>query len=312
MKRNKRIKRILLIIFLIIVIYIVFHNIVRGSDAKKHDGEYKYIALDQGDMHVYDSEIGSETLVFLSGFRTGSPIVDFMPLAKELEDEYRIIIIEYLGYGYSDVTDEDRTIENIASEIHETLNRLDVKEYYLLSHSISGIYSYYYCNEYTDEIKGIIGMESAIPKQLEGKQIPGATIGDILVEKSGAIRLASYFYRDLILPEDMDDYYSEFEQKELLKMTVRTYNNRNHLDEMNRYEENVDKAIDIELAENISILHIISPEVHSDPEEWISFHRNASENSNNGLLVILSGSHYLHREMPNELAEIIKDFIDEN
>lgn len=312
MKIRKWIKRCLLTLLILIFAFIVFHNLLRIVESKKQDGPYKYVELEHGNVHVYDSKEGQETLVFLSGFRTGSPILDFMPLAKQLEDNYRVIIIEYLGYGYSEVTDADRTVENITEEIHETLSNLNVEEYYLLPHSISGIYTYYYCDLYSDEVKGIIGLDSTIPSQLEGKDIPGATILDILLEKSGAVRLASYLISDAILPENMDAYYSREDQKELLDMTVRTYNNKNHIDEMNRYKENVDKVMAIELPKKISVLHIISAEVHDDPEEWIRFHQEAATKQEKGQVVNLCGTHYLHRQIPDEIAQIIKDFIEEN
>lgn len=61
-------------------------------------------------MSIYVEGSGSKTLVFLSGAGTCSPILDFKSLYSLLSDDYRIVVVEKFGYGYSDVVDEDRNI----------------------------------------------------------------------------------------------------------------------------------------------------------------------------------------------------------
>ena len=55
-------------------------------------------------------------LCFCLGSGTCSPILDFKSLYSLLSDEYRIVVVEKFGYGYSDVVDEDRNIQTVLSE----------------------------------------------------------------------------------------------------------------------------------------------------------------------------------------------------
>ena len=72
--------------------------------------------------------------------------------------------IEPFGYGLSDSTKRKRTIENIVEELHECVKNLGEEEYYLMGHSISGLYTLYWSQIYPDEIKGIIGIDPSVPQ----------------------------------------------------------------------------------------------------------------------------------------------------
>ena len=78
-------------------------------------------------MSIYVEGSGSRTLVFLSGSGTCSPILDFKSLYSLLSDGYRIVVVEKFGYGYSDVVDEDRNIQNILSEMRLALNKAGIE-----------------------------------------------------------------------------------------------------------------------------------------------------------------------------------------
>ena len=81
---------------------------------------------------------GGQPLVLLSGFSTVAPALDFSPLIREL-DAYDVIVVEGFGYGYSDMSARERTVENISTELHEALSSLDIKEPYVLAgHSLGG------------------------------------------------------------------------------------------------------------------------------------------------------------------------------
>lgn len=83
-------------------------------------------------MCIYVEGGGDKTLVFMSGSGTSSPILDFISLARELKDDYRVVIVEKFGYGFSDITNESRIIEVILSETRAGLEAADVTSPYIL------------------------------------------------------------------------------------------------------------------------------------------------------------------------------------
>jgi pimeloyl-ACP methyl ester carboxylesterase len=78
-------------------------------------------------------------------------------------------VIEPFGYGLSDQTQKERSTENIVSEIHEALQSLHIERYILMGQSISGIYSLDYVNQYPNEVRAFIGLDSSVPTLSEQK-----------------------------------------------------------------------------------------------------------------------------------------------
>ena len=133
------------------------------------DGIRESVVIDGGSVQLYTKGSGDKTIVMLSGWGTEDPINDFKSLADKLSNKFRVVILEYFGYGTSDITENERTNSNIVNEIRKVLNGLDITPpYILMPHSMSGLYSLYYADKYSDEVEGIIGIDMSLPqKQLE-------------------------------------------------------------------------------------------------------------------------------------------------
>ena len=159
---------------IVILIWICFgyHRYRLKKEEKLRDPLGQLIDINGNNMSVYIEGSGSKTLVFLSGGGTCSPILDFKSLYSLLSDEYRIVVVEKFGYGYSDVVDEDRNIQTILSETRLALNKAGIDgPYVLCPHSMSGIEALYWAQEYPDEIESIIGLDMAVPEYYENMKI---------------------------------------------------------------------------------------------------------------------------------------------
>lgn len=311
-KKHSKVKLTLIVFLVILIGFVLYHNIQRAIDVKKLEGAFEYIEIEHNKMHVYDNKEGEHTIVLLSGYGTGAPIVDFKPLIEALEVKHRVIVIEYFGYGYSADTTIDRTIENITHEIHAVIKELGVSEpYILMPHSISGIYSHYYLSQYPDEVEALIGNENAVPLQLVDVEIPKSSLKDQLIQKSGAIRLVSVILPSLITPDYMSGMYDETSLKLLRKLTVRTYHNHAQEDEMDRYQANGKKALLADIPKDIPMLFFLSKDVHNNPDEWMAVHKETLAHQEIGIIIELDGPHYLHRTFSKEMAKEINDFINE-
>lgn len=135
----------------------------------KSDSVYKYVEVDGKKMGAHIKGSGNKTVVMLSGWGTDSPIDDFYPVWKNLSSGYKVVVLEYIGYAGNDLTEKERTNENMVEEIRTALQKLDINPpYILMPHSMSGLYSLYYANKYPSEVSGIIGIDMSLPqKQLE-------------------------------------------------------------------------------------------------------------------------------------------------
>ncbi len=157
-----------LVIALVVFIAIVF--VVDKISSKVEEGKIKpygqSVTVDGKNMNVLIQGQGEETVVLLPGLGTGTPALDFKPLVEELSPFYRVVVIEPFGYGLSDITEKERSTENIVSEIHEALQILKIDRYILMGHSIAGIYGLDYVNKYEHEVSAFVGIDSSAPSNM--------------------------------------------------------------------------------------------------------------------------------------------------
>lgn len=128
--------------------------------------------VDGHKMNVYVEGSGDQTLVFMSGGGTCSPILDFKSLYSKLSDKYRIVVVEKFGYGFSDVIDEERNIDTILENTRTALQEAGIEgPYVLCPHSMSGLEALYWAQNYPEEIFAIIGLDMAVPGYYESMNI---------------------------------------------------------------------------------------------------------------------------------------------
>ncbi len=129
----------------------------------------------KGKINVYTEGCGDLTIIFLSGAGVTSPVLEYRPLYRKLSDTYKIAVVEKSGYGMSESTDTERTVENMVSESREALRLAGINPPYVLAaHSYSGFEAIYWANTYTDEVKAVLSIDMGLPETAVemGKAMP--------------------------------------------------------------------------------------------------------------------------------------------
>ena len=124
-------------------------------------------------MHIFTAgEPGKPKLVLMSGSGTVAPVYDFKILYDKLVSDYRIIVIEKFGYGYSDLYEGPCDIDSAVAFQREALEKAGEKgPFILLPHSMSGLEAIRWKQLYPDEVEAIIGLDMAVPEiYLQWKQ----------------------------------------------------------------------------------------------------------------------------------------------
>lgn len=121
---EKRVLKVLLRFCVIIIVIILFWGVVNQGinfiEEKNTQHIGTYFNINDKKMNVYSVGNGDNTIVLMSGLGTTSPILDFQPLINELSKNNKVIVAESFGYGWSDLTDKERTVENIIKELMAT------------------------------------------------------------------------------------------------------------------------------------------------------------------------------------------------
>ena len=100
----------------------------------------------------------------MAGSGTVAPVYDFKVLYKKLANNFRIIVIEKFGYGYSDIYNSPCDIDTLISIQRQALEIIgETGPYILAPHSMSGLEAIRWKQKYPHDISAIIGIDMATP-----------------------------------------------------------------------------------------------------------------------------------------------------
>ncbi|MBU0479364.1 alpha/beta hydrolase [bacterium] len=124
-------------------------------------GEDKFIEIEGFNIHYVEAGTG-EPFVLIGGGIHYTHHWD--PYMKELSKKYRVINIDHIGAGESDKPNYffGYTIEEQGEIIHELLNRIGVKQAYLLGYCYGGSIAFYLAGQYPDKYKKLVIIEGFV------------------------------------------------------------------------------------------------------------------------------------------------------
>lgn len=297
---------LLAIISFIIIISYINHKIHLSKEDKLFVPNGKIVKVNNHNMHVYTEGQGDTTLVFLSGAGTSSPVLDFKSIYSLLSDDYKIAVVEKAGYGFSDDSDVDRDIDTILDETREALLKAQIKgPYVLVPHSMSGIEALYWSQKYPDEVTSIIGLDMAVPMSYKGynvnkiilkladfsaktgmnRWIPGAS-------ESDAIRYGT------LTENEKELYRTVFYRRTLTKAMV---------NEIKQMKSNAKVVQDIEMPKiPILIFSSNGEKTGMNKYQWKLYQNKFISNIENGKIIHLDSSHYVHDIDYKNISDTIK------
>lgn len=125
----------------------------------------EFVTIQGHKIHVYRTgDVNKPKLVFMAGSSTVSPVYDFKILYQKLSEQFRIIVVEKYGYGYSDICEASCDIDSLVSVQKQALDMLQEKgPYILLPHSMAGIEAIRWTQLYPDDISALIGIDMTSP-----------------------------------------------------------------------------------------------------------------------------------------------------
>lgn len=309
-KKTRRIVRkilkffgiLLLIILVAVVILAIRHHIKCKSDRKIFADAYgEYFTTSGGERinyTFYDSS-SDDVAVVLPGYGCSTAHYEFDTFADRLKDDYKIIIVEPLGVGLSDGTSRKRTVENYCEELHELMQYLDYDKYTIIGHSIAGLYSLYYANQYTDEVEAFIGIDASLPHQSDDAPWiakPKNTrilykIIRVAFVKTGIERLLT----ELSFDKTMEQIptLTEDDRDKALALYCTASLTDTQMNEMDELSDNMEKCYDMKFPEEVPVLYVLASANDESMPSWEQIHKDVITNPQSKVTVI-KGEHYLH------------------
>ncbi|OUM66059.1 hypothetical protein PIROE2DRAFT_59627 [Piromyces sp. E2] len=307
------------IIIFLSILYLVY-NILFVIYEKKQVSLYQYGTEMEVNGHKMIVDIkgasNNSTIIFLTGFMIPSPVLYYKPLTQLLSETYKVITIEPFGYGLSDIVDEERTIENITAELHSCIKQLDLKNYYLMAHSLGGMYSLYYANKFSDEVTGFIGFDDTVPKfGDDDEQLRNSF--KTQAEKNNRLNFIGYNRvksitdeTNLLLPLYNAYNYTEEEIDRFRIIELSKGFNTSVRDEGARTTYGLDVIRDMKFPKNMTILHFLSDQYSKEISNYHKLHDDVGSESVSNEVVVLPGEHLdflFHNN--DKITKKLNDFI---
>ncbi|WP_422485684.1 alpha/beta fold hydrolase [Gudongella sp. DL1XJH-153] len=309
---------ILASILAIVVILLFASRINHKNKLQKEAREFlppgSIIEVDDNKIHVYATGEGETTLVFMAGHGTSSPTLDFKPLWSRLMDQYRIVVVEKSGYGWSDVSNSPRDIDTILEETRKSLDFAGEKGPYVLApHSMSGLEAIYWAQKYPDEVKAIVGLDPSIPETVELLPEPKNMQLRLLyyIARIGLTRFMpeSETSRNLPLMDSND--LSEEDKHRYKALFYKSTLTEDMLREVEYLKENGKTVEQGSTPKSIPMYFFISQQQDKRVNGWKDALLGYLSNIDTKKHMILDTEHYVHHDKSDLIAREIKAFLSE-
>lgn len=260
-------------------------------------------------MNVYVEGDGPETIVFLSGAGIASPILDFKNLTDSLSKNYKIVVVERAGYGFSEDSNHSRDVMEVLSETRQALSQANVTgPFIILSHSMASLESLAWQEKYPDEVKALVGLDWALPASYEDLKDNQALLTVAYwSSKIGLLRYFpdSFYIKNPTLTESERQQYKLLAYKQLMSQAM--------LNESNLVKENA-KKVGNSINPKIPALLLVSngQGTSFSQLEWKNYAERFASGHSNVKVVYMDAPHELYHYQSDTIVSRIKEFLENN
>ena len=287
----------------------VFHQFSLRNESKLLTPIGKQVTVNGHQMNVYIKGEGSETIVFLSGAGIASPILDFKNLSDSLSKNYKVVVVERAGYGFSEDSDRSRDVMEVLSETRQALAQAHVSgPYVIISHSMASLESLAWQEKYPNEVKALIGLDWALPASYEDLKDNQALLTVAYwSSKIGLLRYfpESFYIKNPTLTETERQQYKLLAYKQLMSQAM--------LHESRLAKENA-KKVPSSINPKIPALLLVSNGEGTtfSQSEWQRYAERFASDQSNVQVDYMDAPHDLYHYQSDAIVSRIKEFLENN
>ena len=302
-------KRLLFLMGAVLVLLLasfIYHRLDLQREKTSLNPMGQMVSVNGHDMSVFVKGNGPQTLVFLSGAGTASPILDFKDLYDGLSKQYKIVVVERAGYGYSEDTSKSRDVSEVLSETRQALAKAQVSgPYIILSHSMASLETLLWQEKYPSEIKAIIGLDWALPESYSQLRMHSQILR--MARLGSQLGLLRYIPSRLYVP---NENLSSSDRRLYQRIAYRQILSQAMLNESLSVKGNA-KKVDAKINSQISTLLLVSngEGTSFSKEEWRNYATRFAKDQKNIELTFYDAPHYLYHYRTKEVVAKIEDFI---
>ena len=303
---RKRLLFLLGAVLLLLLASFTYHRLALQREKVSLKPMGQMVSVNGHEMSVFVKGNGPQTLVFLSGAGTASPILDFKDLYDGLSKQYKIVVVERAGYGYSEDTSKSRDVSEVLSETRQALAKTHVSgPYIILSHSMASLETLLWQEKYPSEVKAIIGLDWALPESYARLKLHPQILR--MARWGSQLGLLRFLPSRLYVP---NANLSSSDRRLYQRIAYRQILSKAMLNESLSVKENA-KKVDAKIDSQIPTLLLVSngEGTSFSKEEWRNYAARFAKDQKNIELTFYDAPHYLYHYQTKEVVAKIEDFI---
>ncbi len=296
-------------ILLFLLATFIFHRISLEKEKASLTPMGQQVLVNGHQINVYVEGDGPETIVVLSGAGIASPILDFKNVSESLSKQYKVVIVERAGYGYSDDSNYSRDVMEVLSETRQALSQANITgPFIILSHSMASLESLAWQEKYPDEVKALIGLDWALPSSYEDLKDNQALL--TVAYWSSKIGLLRYFPESFYIKNPT---LTETERQQYKLLAYKQLMSRAMLHESQTVKENA-KKVPSSINPKIPTLLLVSngQGTSFSQSEWQHFAEKFASDQPNVQVVYMDAPHDLYHYQSDAIVSRIKEFLENN
>jgi len=296
-------------ILLFLLATFIFHRISLEKEKASLTPMGQHVLVNGHQINVYVEGDGLETIVVLSGAGIASPILDFKEVSESLSKQYKVVIVERAGYGYSDDSNHSRDVMDVLSETRQALSQANITgPFIILSHSMASLESLAWQEKYPDEVKALIGLDWALPSSYENLKDNQALL--TLAYWSSKIGLLRYFPESFYIKNQT---LIESERKQYKLLAYKQLMSQAMFHESQTVKENAKKVTSNINPKIPALLMVSNGDGTSFSQfEWRRYAERFASDQSNVQVVYMDAPHDLYHYKSHEIVSQIEDFLKSN
>lgn len=293
----------------ILLLGIFIFNRIKLADEKKMLAKQQTAQMVEVDGHrmgLYVSGEGEHTLVFMAGAGAPCPILDYKGFVDRFDKDYKVVIIEKFGYGFSDEYEGSRDVLTRVDQNRKALKEAGITGPYILCpHSYSGLETVFWAQNYPEEVEAIVGLDMAVPRAYD--MYDEEVISSFKSVSSVNRALRELGIVRLFVGGTLPDEFSDEEKKLATALVCRKYNSKTASNEADSIIADL-KVIDGKPIPDIPTLLIISDGTVTDG--WIDFEMDYASKLSDVTTIQLDCGHSVYDHEPDKCEEAMREFIE--
>ena len=296
----------MMLILLFLLIVFIYNRIMLETEKTLINNPLgEMIEVDGHKMSIYIEGEGDHTLIFLSGAGTACPILDFKSLYELLSDDYKIVVIEKFGYGFSDIVDTERSFDTILRQDREALSKAGIAGPFILCpHSMSGLEAILWAQNYPDEVEAIVGLDMSLPKAYDGFDFARTKRLEKFAAFGRELGIVRFYYSDSSLPQKLSKEEKEIYRAIGCKIAV----NETVINEGSTIPDAVTE-INSSPKPDVPMLMCVSDGKETGIEKWVEIQKDYAVNLSNAKVIELDCGHYVHNFEQEQIDKDLREFI---